>query len=315
MLLIVDNCTDPYRNLAAEEYLTRHLEEPAIRIWRNSDSVIVGRNQNARAEIDCDFVKTHGISVVRRLTGGGAVFHDLGNVNYSLYGCPKGEGVRRVIEVLKKLGLDASTSGRNDILLGGGKISGTAECISGGHYLQHGTLLFSASIESLAGALNPRPEKFDGKAVKSVRSRVSNISDALEGDMTVEEFMGFIADNICPGAVPYDYSEADKAATDRLLKDKYSTDGWNFGAGPRYSYTAYRKFPSGFLELNMEVSGGKISGLEIFGDYFFTRPTEEFCSKLLGCPADRDKIYDRLKNEPVGEYFSGITAEDIISYF
>lgn len=312
MLLIVDNCTDPYRNLATEEYLTRHLEEPAIRIWRNADSVIVGRNQNARAEINSDFVRKNGIAVVRRLSGGGAVFHDLGNVNYSLYGCPKGEGVERVIEVLRKLGLEAGTSGRNDILLGGCKISGTAECISGGHYLQHGTLLFSASIERLAGALNPRPEKFEGKAVKSVRSRVANISDTLGKDMTVEEFMDFIAENICPEASEYTYTKEDREAVDVLLKDKYSTEAWNFGASPAYSYTVSRKFPSGFIELNMEVSAGRITGFNVYGDYFFSRDTDEFCRRMVGCPMDRDKIYDRLKNEPVGEYFFGITAADIL---
>lgn len=176
MLCIVDSTTDPYWNLAAEEYLLTSLSEPVFRLWRNAPSVIVGRYQNAAAEINSEYVRTRGIPVVRRLTGGGAVFHDLGNVNYTFID-RKVEGedtaamFRRftapVISALRSLGVEASLEGRNDLVISGRKFSGNAVCVHGGRVLQHGTLLFSASVADLSGALNTRPEKFIGKSVQS----------------------------------------------------------------------------------------------------------------------------------------------------
>ena len=208
MICIVDSTTDPYWNLAAEEYLLTALSEPVFRLWRNAPSVIVGRYQNAAAEINSEYVRTRGIPVVRRLTGGGAVFHDLGNVNYTFID-RKVEGedtaamFRRftapVISALRSLGVEASLEGRNDLVISGRKFSGNAVCVHGGRVLQHGTLLFSASVADLSGALNTRPEKFIGKSVQSNRSRVTNISEHLPArhrSMSVEEFITYLQDHI-----------------------------------------------------------------------------------------------------------------------
>ena len=214
MLCIVDSTTDPYWNLAAEEYLLTSLSEPVFRLWRNAPSVIVGRYQNAAAEINSEYVRTRGIPVVRRLTGGGAVFHDLGNVNYTFID-RKVEGedtaamFRRftapVISALRSLGVEASLEGRNDLVISGRKFSGNAVCVHGGRVLQHGTLLFSASVADLSGALNTRPEKFIGKSVQSNRSRVTNISEHLPArhrSMSVEEFITYLQDRpAVPGKI------------------------------------------------------------------------------------------------------------------
>ena len=213
MLCIVDSVTDPYWNLAAEEYLLTALTGPVFRLWRNSSSVIVGRYQNAAAEINSEYVRTRGIPVVRRLTGGGAVFHDLGNVNYTFID-RKVEGedtaamFRRftapVISALRSLGVEASLEGRNDLVISGRKFSGNAVCVHGDRVLQHGTLLFSASVADLSGALNTRPEKFIGKSVQSNRSRVTNISEHLPArhrSMSVEEFITYLQDHIA-GTAP-----------------------------------------------------------------------------------------------------------------
>ena len=288
MLCIVDSTTDPYWNLAAEEYLLTALSEPVFRLWRNVPSVIVGRYQNAAAEINSEYVRTRGIPVVRRLTGGGAVFHDLGNVNYTFID-RKVEGedtaamFRRftapVISALRSLGVEASLEGRNDLVISGRKFSGNAVCVHGGRVLQHGTLLFSASVADLSGALNTRPEKFIGKSVQSNRSRVTNISEHLPArhrSMSVEEFIG---------------------------------------NSPRYGLNQTRRFPWGFLEVSLDVSGGLIRSCSIRGDYFFTRPTEEVEQALTGLPHSHDAVLTTLSALPLTDYFGPATADELAELF
>ena len=303
-------------NLAAEEWYLTSLEGPAWRVWRNAPSVIIGRNQNAYAEIDMDFVERRGIQVVRRLSGGGAVFHDEGNVNYSFYNIPKAQALDMIISVLRSLGLDVSTSGRNDILLCGQKISGVAECRQGAHTLVHGTLLFDASMDSLSGALKPRKEKFEGKAVKSVRSRVTNIREHLSQDMTVEEFMRLIIREMLE-QVGHDGISVQGAVEEieHLRRTKYATREWNFGRSPGASFINVKKFPAGLVEVYMDIARGCIAHLEVKGDYFFRRPTEEFCDALAGCPYEREAIATRLSSLPLDDYFCGISPDELLTLF
>ena len=318
MYLIVDTTTDPAWNLAAEEYLLTQRSEPFFRLWRNADSVIIGRHQNAWAEIDLGYVEREGIPVVRRMTGGGAVFHDLGNVNYSFFDLRERRFTDVILEALAALGVSGTCSGRNDLVLEDGrKFSGTAICKHGSRLLEHGTLLFDASFDRLAAALRPRPEKFTGKAVQSVRSRVANLSDQLPTPLSVEAFMDFLAQHIGNAleCTPYVYSSEDSAAIARLRDGRFGAAAWNFGASPACRFTNVRKFPAGLVEVHFDVRGGRISGLKIYGDYFFTRPTEEFCALLEGCPYDRKAVADCLDPVAVGDYFSGIETEDLICTF
>lgn len=315
MFLLTDTCTDPAWNLAAEEYLLTGRNEPFVRLWRNSDSVIIGRNQNAWAEIDADYVERESIPVIRRLTGGGAVFHDLGNVNYSFFDL---KGIRFtdvMAAALKELGLDVRSEGRNDLTLGGMKISGTAACERGDRRLEHGTLLFDASLDRLAAALRPRPEKFEGKGVRSVRKRVANLAEHLPAGMSVEGFMTFLAGYITDalGCEAYELTREDRAAIEAINLQRYRLRQWNFGASPACSFQMVRKFPAGLVEAHFEVEKGCIHKLQVFGDYFFNRPTAEFCALLEGCPYAHKEIADRMENMAVGEYFLGITPEEMVS--
>ena len=329
MLSIIDSNTDPYWNLAAEEYLLTGISEPVFRLWRNAPSVIVGRYQNAAAEINSEYVRTRGIPVVRRLTGGGAVFHDLGNVNYTFID-RKVEGedtsamFRRftapVIEALRSLGVEASLEGRNDLVIDGRKFSGNAVCVHGGRVLQHGTLLFSASVADLSGALNTRPEKFIGKSVQSNRSRVTNISEHLppaHASMTVEDFISylqsFIADST--GMRTRSYSAAEKADIERLRNEKYSTWQWNFGNSPGYGLNQTRRFPWGFIEVSLDVAGGIIRSCAVRGDYFFTRPTEEVERALTGLPHSHGAVAAALSALPLADYFGPVTAAELAELF
>ncbi len=324
MICIIDTTTDPYRNLAAEEYLLKEKNEPVFRLWRNDKAVIVGLNQNTVAEINLDFIKSHHIPVVRRLSGGGAVFHDLGNVNFTFIDIRKeGEDssqmFRRftapIVEALNSIGVKAYLEGRNDLLIDGKKFSGNAICVHKDKILQHGTLLFDASMENLSEALQNRPEKFTGKAVKSNKSRVTNIADHLQHPMDVTEFISFLAEKIGSKYSLYDYTSEDILAIDTLMKTKYSLDSWNFGHSPKYGFSKCRKFPSGLIELYMNVERGTIKDLEIKGDYFFVSPTEDFCRQMIGTELTKEKIADRLSKIPVSDYFSGIDTNDLAGMF
>lgn len=335
MLYVNNNCTDPYWNLAAEEYLLKEFHQPIFRLWRNGDSIIVGRYQNTLAEVDINYVKENGIKVVRRLTGGGAVFHDLGNLNFTFIeeripGEDAGAMFRRftrpIIEALNGIGIKAYLEGRNDLLIDGLKFSGNAVCIHNNRILQHGTLLFSASMGNLAAALKSRPEKFIGKAVQSNRSRVTNISqhlpDSFPADIPpvtdIASFWNYLEQYICnrhPEIEPYTFTPVDIEAIDALCRKKYSQESWNFGSSPAYSFSKTAKLSGGIVELFMTVSKGTITELKIMGDYFFTLPTEEFCQKLIGTPHTIDAIRSVLKEIPTTSYFNNIPAEELAGMF
>lgn len=326
MLCYIDTTTDPYYNLAAEEFLLTETVQPVFRLWRNSPSVIIGRYQNALAEINTDYVQNHGISVVRRLSGGGAVFHDLGNINYTFIdrkvpGEDTSAMFRRfttpIVEALRAIGVDASLQGRNDLVIDGRKFAGNAVCVHGERVLQHGCLLFSASVQNLSQALNTRPEKFVGKSVQSNRARVTNISEHLPEDhqMTVEDFINYLKDYVMErtGCRTLEYTTSEIEAIRKLRDSKYATWEWNFGLSPSYGFSQTRKFPSGLIEVTLDVSGGIISHCRFYGDYFFTRPTEEVEQALTGLPHSYESVLARLSSLPLNEYFGPVSAEDITS--
>lgn len=326
MLCFIDKTTDPYYNLAAEEYLFYTLKEPVFRLWQNAPSVIVGRNQNALAEINEQYIRENNIPVVRRLTGGGAVFHDLGNINFTFID-KKIEGeetstmFRRytapILEALKELGIDASLQGRNDLTIEGRKFSGNAVCIHNDRVLQHGTILFSASVNSLAAALNTRPEKFIGKGVQSNISRVTNISEHLPSGnkMNIGQFLEYLKEFILKRymgnngqeMILREYTPEEIDAITKLRNSKYSTREWNFGKSPKFRLSNSFKLPCGFFETFVDVKDGYITHCEILGDYFFTRPTEEICKGLEGIPHTYEEILKRLKEYRLKDYF----GEDI----
>lgn len=321
MLLISHDCTDPAWNLALDEYLLTHFTEEVLSLWRNGPSVIVGRNQNALEEIDQDFVRARGIAVVRRLTGGGAVFHDLGNVNYTLVQ-PYQEGdfnnyakfTRPIVDFLAELGVRAELSGRNDLLVEGRKCSGNAQAVRGGRILHHGTLLFSADLSRLSGALRPQNLKLESKGVKSVSSRVTNLAGHLPEPMRVEAFLDrlrawFLAR---PGVRPYQLTAEDRAAVDALRAAKYGAWAWNFGASPRYTWARAAKYPFGLVDVRLRVEGGVIQEAVLYGDYFGRRDSGELAAALAGLPHRREAVGEPLRALPLGDYIAGMEPEELL---
>ena len=313
--------TSPFYNLAFEEYvLANRTSGDYLLLWQNDNTIVVGKNQNAEAEINRAFVEQHHINVVRRTTGGGAVYHDMGNLNYSFItdvGDAEQLAMQRfttpVVKVLRDLGLDAEASGRNDILVSGKKVSGTAQRMLQGRILHHGTLLFDANPGMVAGALNVDTQKFQSKSAKSVRSRIGNIREFLKTDMEMQEFWdylkkaltgdGFITDTLSPDEL---------CAVAELERTKYSTWEWNFGRSPNYNMTNKRYFEGGCVEPRVFVEKGLITDITFYGDFLAVKPLDELTQALKGCPMRADAVGAILDRFSMTELFGGIKREEIL---
>ena len=311
---------DPYYNLAFEEYvLTHRTRGDYLLLWQNDNTIVVGQNQNTEAEINRPFVEAHHIHVVRRSTGGGAVYHDLGNLNYSFItdagdraALSMARFTQPVVEALRGLGLQAEASGRNDILVEGRKVSGTAQRRHGGRILHHGTLLFDANPGMVAGALNVDPEKFRSKSTKSVRSRIGNIRDFLPNDMELPAFWAYLKDALSGGGVtPGALSAGELAEVDRLKREKYDTWEWNYGRSPKFDVRCKRYWDGGCLEANVSIANGVITDVRFFGDFLSVCGLEELVERLKGVAFRPEDVRAVLNDSPVGELFGGITADEV----
>ncbi|NVO19409.1 MAG: lipoate--protein ligase [Bacteroidetes bacterium] len=326
MLIIKRHSTEPWFNLATEEYVLKHFNDDSFMLWRNEPSIIVGKHQNTLAEINLDFVEQNKIKVVRRLSGGGAVFHDLGNINFTFisHGEPGSlvdfrKFTEPILEVMQKLGIEARFEGRNDLTIDGRKFSGNAEHVFRNKVLHHGTLLFSSIMADLTGALKVDPSKFTDKAVKSVRSRVTNISEHLREPLEIEKFMEMVRSHVnekYPDAITIELSEADHQNIHKLVEDKYSTWNWNFGYSPAYNFKKQIKTEKGgHIEMNLQVEAGVIRAARIYGDYFNLLETSELEDSLIGVPHSLDSIQELTLRMKIDEYFSHVTPEEFISLF
>ena len=321
VLYLETGSQDPAFNLAFEEYvLTNRREGAYLLLWQNDNTIVIGQNQNAEAEINRAFVEEHGIHVVRRTTGGGAVYHDLGNLNYSFItdlGNAEQLTMERftqpIVEALKALGLDAEASGRNDILVEGRKISGTAQRVTRDRILHHGTLLFDADPSMVAGALNVDPEKFRSKSAKSVRSRIGNIRDFLKEDMDLPAFWDYLKTALAGSGLEQTTLTPEELAEVKALKaGKYDTWEWNFGRSPKYNMTNKRYWTGGGLEVRADVAQGVITDIIFYGDFLAVRGMEEVTEALRGCPFRAEDFGAVLDRFDLSKFFGAISKEEIL---
>lgn len=324
----IDNLgiTDPYINLALEEYVLRNFgeEDTYLLFYINEPSIIIGKNQNSIEEINRDYVEQNGIKVVRRLSGGGAVYHDEGNLNFSFITKDDGNSFHNfakftepVIKALNKLGVPAELIGRNDLLVNGRKISGNAQFVTKGRMFSHGTLMFDSEIEHVVEALNVSKEKIESKGIKSIRSRVANISEFLEEKMTIDEFKQFIlksifnVDNVRD--VPkYVLTDEDWKKVHDISKKRYQQWEWNYGKSPAYNVKARHKFPSGLLDVRLDVQNGIIKNCKIYGDFFGIGDVNEIEKALIGVRHHREDVKKALQSLNIPHYLGKITEDEFI---
>ncbi|TVR74945.1 MAG: lipoate--protein ligase [Marinilabiliales bacterium] len=322
MLCIINNSTDPWFNLAAEDYLLHNFTVDCFMLWRNERTIVVGKHQNTLAEINMDHVREKGIGVARRLSGGGAVYHDLGNLNFTFIVNGK-EGklvdfkrfTLPVQEVLRKLGVDAEFTGKNNLTIKGRKISGNAEHVYRKRVLHHGTLLFSSEMDELSMALRVNPLKYRSKAVKSIRSRVTNIKDHLDIDMNVVQFRDLILDHIMKtrhDSMVYEFSDNDLASIEKLRTDKYNTWEWNFGYSPDYDFEKSVVTNGGVVRICLNVSGGIIRKANIYSDQPAGADLYVLEGILEGARHEKGELRRRLKPVALNNYIENITPDDFI---
>lgn len=312
MLLINNTSTNAYFNLAMEEYFLKNTNEDIFMLWRNESAIIVGKNQNTLSEINYEYVKQNKIKVVRRQSGGGAVFHDLGNINFTFISCNDNSfsDFKRftmpIIDALKNLNIQSEFSGRNDLLIDNQKFSGNAQYNYKNKVMHHGTLLFSSEINDLSSALKVKPSKFIGKSVKSVKSRVTNIANHLEQDMTVLEFKNYLMNFInskYENNCLYELSEEDINEINKLVEDKYNTWQWNFGHSPKYALNNEIKYPGGNIEFSLNVEKGLIKEINFFGDFFGKKDVSYIEDLLKNTNHNEASIRSILNNIDINDYF------------
>ena len=327
-MLFVDHrgVTDARVNLALEEYVFRHklVDDDVLLFYVNAPAIIIGRNQNTVEELATDVVEARGIRVVRRISGGGAVYHDLGNLNFSVM-TPEVQGrfnrydhfTRPVIDVLRDLGVPAELGGRNDILAEGRKISGNAQFATPGRMFSHGTLLLDSNLDDVTAALRPRPGKVESKGVKSIRSRVANISEFLRVPLTVDQLRERILERIF-GTTDREriptirLDDVDWAAVHELVERKYGTWSWNYGEDPASNVQRARRFPAGEIDVRLDVREGRISGVRIFGDFMGLEDVGALERWLVGLPYERGAMLAALADTDLSVYFGAVEREQVL---
>lgn len=326
MLLINSLSQNAYFNIASEEYLLhRFPTEDLFLLYVNAPSIIVGKFQNTLAEINLDYVEEKGIKVVRRMSGGGAVYHDLGNLNFSFHTL-LGQNdfgdfsffTKPVVNMLNTLGVPAELKGRNDLLVDGKKFSGNAKLARHGKMIQHGTILLNSEMEVLGEALKVNPLKFIDKATKSNRGRVTNLIDYLPKETTTEKLKELLTAEIIknnPEAKRYQLSLEDLAGIEQLMEEKYETWDWNFGFSPQYNFKKAIKIPAGFIEVHLDVVHGIIEKAKIFGDFFASMPIEDLEVQLIGKKHQTTDLENLFTSIDLTLFFGKVTAEEILDAF
>lgn len=316
--------TDPSYNLAMEQYVFDCLPRDRMyfMLWQNDNAIIVGKYQNTLSEINLEAVERRGIRVVRRLSGGGAVYHDMGNLNFTfITDAASGTALdmklfcQPVVRTLAALGVHAEVNGRNDITIDGKKFSGNSQYLRQGRVMHHGTIMFNSDLSVVSEALQVDPTKFQTKGVRSVRSRVTNVADHLDRPVSLPEFRRILLENILrenPGQ-PYPLTPKDLAAVEKLREERYATWDWNYGQSPACTVLRRRRVEGcGLVEAYISVDSGLISAIAFRGDFFSAVEPEELAPRFVGRTPDQAGFAAALEGVDVSRYFAGLQNDQLI---
>lgn len=321
MIYVDNNSTDPFFNFALEHYFMaeKKLEDDVFVFWRTSPTLMIGKYQNAAEEINERFVREQGIHVVRRVTGGGTIYTDMGGWQFSFI--TRGEAgqidfqtyVTPVIEALQSLGVAAEFNSRNDLVIGGRKFSGNAQCMKSGCTLHHGSLLFHTDLEQMVRCLSVDDYKIISKGIKSVRERVTNISEHLTRDISPEAFKSLMVERIRKGsAKEYVLTDADRARIEEIADQSFRTWEWNYGKAPKFNITKTGRFDGGKMEFRLDVEQGVIKSCRVYGDFFGSMDIEELCEALVGCRYEKESVRESLMALDLAKAFYRIDQEELI---
>jgi len=312
--------TGPAFNLAFEQYAfdTLSLSDDLFMLWQNHDTVIVGLHQNTMQEINRSYIDGNKIPVIRRLSGGGAVFHDRGNLNFTFITKETDNSeidfelsCKPIAEALISMGVPVEFSGRNDMSVEGKKFSGNARYFKDGRLMHHGTILFDVDMDKLAQTLKVSEDKLESKGVKSVRSRVVNLREYL--DMTVEEFWAALREKMAANMAEYKLSQQDIGAIEDIKKMRYGTWEWNYGQSPAFSIEKKRRIEGfGSIRLCMNSEKGRITALATDGDYFGVKPFADVAKALTGVQLERGALQDALKELNLSDYYESLGMEQFV---
>ncbi|MCC9749433.1 lipoate--protein ligase, partial [Streptococcus agalactiae] len=320
---IVNTSNDPAYNVALEAYAFQKLTDidEIFILWINEPAIIIGRHQNTIQEINKEFIDKNGIHVVRRLSGGGAVYHDLNNLNYTIISNNTQEGAfdfqtfsKPVIDTLAKLGVKAEFTGRNDLEINGQKFAGNAQAYYKGRMMHHGCLLFDVDMSVLGQALKVSKDKIESKGIKSVRARVTNIVDHLSDKITVQEFSDAILAQMkeeYPEMDEYVLSDAELSEIQAMRDNQFATWDWTYGKAPEYTIERGVRYPAGKITTYANVENSTIKSVKIFGDFFGVKPVDDIEKMLEGVRYDYKDVLAALKTVDTSQYFSRMTPEEI----
>ncbi|HEO5294447.1 TPA: lipoate--protein ligase [Streptococcus agalactiae] len=323
MKYIVNTSNDPAYNVALEAYAFQKLTDidEIFILWINEPAIIIGRHQNTIQEINKEFIDKNGIHVVRRLSGGGAVYHDLNNLNYTIISNNTQEGAfdfqtfsKPVIDTLAKLGVKAEFTGRNDLEINGQKFAGNAQAYYKGRMMHHGCLLFDVDMSVLGQALKVSKDKIESKGIKSVRARVTNIVDHLSDKITVQEFSDAILAQMkeeYPEMDEYVLSDAELSEIQAMRDNQFATWDWTYGKAPEYTIERGVRYPAGKITTYANVENSTIKSVKIFGDFFGVKPVDDIEKMLEGVRYDYKDVLAAIKTVDTSQYFSRMTPEEI----
>ena len=314
--------TDPYYNMAFDEYCLESLaiDEPVFYLWQNRPAVIVGLNQEVNTEVNLDYLRQNNIVLARRVSGGGAVYHDWGNLNYTIVG--RSEDLERdypeyaglMMQALRKLGVQAELSGRNDILVEGKKVSGFAKRVSKNRLMVHGTLMYDVNLDVLTQSLNPPATKLQTKGIASVRSRVTNLREHLPEIKDIQDFKNRLEKALSNDYADEEYklsvSEIEDIRT--LANEKFGRWDWIYGRSPRATLTHSARLSCGNIEIHLTLNENRIASCRFGGDFIGNLPTSDIEMHLIGVSYDVLSIEKCLSEIEVSDYFDGVKEADLI---